>query len=288
VTDGRQTTKDWSHLGDPPDFPDGERRLIIIASYPRSGSNWIGRTLEHALLQGIGWLDPIARGRRGVYHDLDRFITDGRLDEIGRWASASSLILKTHRLPEFVERDAPGLLSRADLVVGVLRHPLDVMASVFRYLLWAGAVTHEGERVSIVDRADELGLAAPFVDAFVSAGGHAPFEALGFGAWASHAEAWSEAMNSERGARLKYRDLLRDARGQLTQAVDRLGLGVTPEQIGGALASASPDRISAQFGAGFVRSEKDVSFDALLSPEQHARAEQAFEESVARYALSRG
>ena len=261
---------------------------MLIASYPRSGSNWVGRTLEHALLARIGWADPLERGRRGIYHDLDRFLAQRRLDELERWGASASLILKTHRAPESLERDAPGWLDRVDLVVGVVRPPLDVMASVLRYLAWSGSlVGPDGEVVKDMRRARELGLVTPFVEGFIDARGHAPFEALGFGSWVSHARAWSPMLD-RRGLRLRYEDITRDSHAVFASVLDRLTLPVEPERLDEAIASATPERIGAQFGAGFVNNDRDDAGGAWLTPEQLERAHAAFGEEAARYGLGVG
>lgn len=282
------TTRDWSHLKDPPEFPQSERRLVLIASYPRSGSNWVGRTLEHALLSRVGWADPIERGRRGIYHDLDRFIAEGRLDELERWSTASSLVLKTHRTPEALAKDAPGWQERSDLVVGVIRGPLDVMASVLRYLIWSGALTDaSGATPANLEQATTMGLVDPFIDAFIDARGHAPFEALGFGNWASHARDWTSVLK-ERGVRLRYPDLKRDAHATFEALLARLRLGVSNERLNEAITSASPERIGTQFGAGFVHTASDGSYVDVLSAEQQERAASVFASDVARYGLGDG
>ncbi len=288
VTERHSTEQDWTHLQGPPEFSPGDRRLVLIASYPRSGSNWIGRTLEHVLLGRVGWINPLSRGRRGIYHDLDRFIATGRLDELTRWSVASSLVLKTHRTPGAIERDAPGVLERADLVVGVLRGPLDVMASVFRFLLWSGQLTSDGKPVGDLELARRLGLVEPFIESFIAARGHVPFEAMGFGTWSSHAEAWSAALGGASGLRLLYKDLKRDARPQLSRVFEGLGLDVTGQQIDDALALASPEQIGAQFGPGFVHAATDGSYSDFLTSEQRALALAVFASDIERYGLDSG
>ncbi len=261
---------------------------MLVASYPRSGSNWIARTIEAVLLGRIGWTNPQARGRRGIYHDLDRFISTGRLGEIETWRASSSLVLKTHRTPDAIRRDAPGVLGDAALRVGILRSPIDVMASVFRFLLWSGSLIRGDETVRDIGRAVELGLVGPFVESFIESRGHPAFESMGFGSWSSHAASWSGVLGGADGVRLLYRDLKRDAPGGLSGVFDRLGLAVSREEIGRALAGASPERIGAQFGDGFVNTATDGSHADVVSPAQHERALSVFAEEIGRYGLGEG
>ncbi|MFI4897573.1 MAG: hypothetical protein ACIARR_07090 [Phycisphaerales bacterium JB059] len=283
MTDTPLTRRDFSHLGDPPPFPLDERRLVLVASYPRSGSNWVGRVLEHVLLERVGWSDPIARGRRGVFHDLDRFVSEGRLGELERWAGASALVLKTHRTPEALAAHAPGWLERADQVVGVIRHPGAVMASVLRFLLWSGGIEHDGERVEDLGRAHQLGLVEPFVEAFLEHRGHAPFEAMGFGAGGEHAGAWDARLVPPTGRRLVYARLTRDPVRELAPLLGALGLDHVDSSIERALRACSPQKIASQFGAGFVSTP--LGRDDPLTHEQRARAERCFEGEIARYGL---
>jgi hypothetical protein len=283
VTEPPLTRQDFSHLGDPPPFALDERRLVLVASYPRSGSNWVGRVLERVLLERVGWTDPIARGRRGVFHDLDRFISEGRLGELERWAGASSLVLKTHRTPEALAAHAPGWLERADLVVGVIRHPGEVMGSVLRFLLWSGGVEHEGERIDDLGRAHKLGLVAPFIDAFLRCRGHAPFEAMGFGSWSTHAASWERRLAPPAGLRLAYARLTLDPVRELAPLFGALALGCEESALERALRACSPETIASQFGAGFVSTP--LGRDDPLTAEQRARAERLFASEIARYGL---
>ena len=85
--------------------------------------------------------------------------------------------------------------------------------------------------------------------------------------------------------RLRYQELKQSSRASFSHVLDRLGLETDASTLDEAIASASPERIGSQFGAGFVHTASDGSYRQLLTQEQRERAKSAFQSEIERYGL---
>ena len=259
-------------------------RIVLLCSYPRSGSNWVGDVLSLSESARLGE-DP---AQRRLFHDLEGLRAQGQLDRFYT-RTPRMIFLKTHELPGALFDRSPGLEAWTRAIVTVLRHPLDVLVSSFRYALWAGRVEHEGQRVDAFGRARELGYFDRYVDRFIEHAGDPAFIGAGYGSWLEHSEAWAAPVGVKAPiVRARYSDLLRSPVKQFARIAREIPMLVSEQHIADAVQTSTPARTAELLGKGFVHGASDGSHTELLSADQRARAMEVFGPAMGRYGLGEG
>jgi hypothetical protein len=255
--------------------------LFCLASYPKSGNTWARVLLAHYL---SGRAEPIpldelgryifADSRQDLYREglsldappLDPATTlSARSHLLGRLAELAAsrfLVVKTHTLnavinghPMFDPRQSRG-------AIYLVRHPLDVCASVMAHFAMSG------------DRAVDFlrsGHAA-----LQPSRGHA-FQPLG--PWEQHVLSWHRQPGV---LTVRYEDLLRDPEPVFRRMLQHLGAAIDPARLRCCLDAAAFETLQrqeqsagfveqARAGTPFFRSGRAGQGAEQLSPAQQQR-----------------
>ncbi len=259
-----------------------QSRIVLLGSYPRSGSNWVGQVLRLA----ESWHAGIDPDRVGLFHDLE--IVRDRRDpaSLGQPVGAPSVILKTHELPSVVFDRSPTLRGNVRAVANIVRHPLDVLASAFRWSVLVGRVNHEGVAVRSVDEARRLGLLDVYVDEYLRYAGMPDFSMWGYGTWAQHVRAWGgEEGEGVPIVRVLYRDLVAHPHETFETLAEGLGMHADHSCLRRAIQTCTPEWIASMFPIGFVHRASDRTYADTLSPGQIERGLAVFGDDIERLGL---
>lgn len=259
-----------------------EPRVVLVTSYPRSGSNWVGQVMR-LLESAHARINP---DRVGLFHDLEVVRLEVDVEAYLYPGPAPLVFFKTHELPAVVFERSPGLRGEVRAAINIVRHPLDVMVSSLRWSLWAGRVFHEGRAVRTMDEARALGLLDGYVEHFLAHRGAPDFAASGYGTWPEHARAWGgERAEGVPILRARYRDLVGSPVESFGRLARGLGIEVGEEEMERAIAGCTPERIGAPFGAGFIHRAGESRYTDTLSPGQIERGLAVFADDIRRLGL---
>ncbi len=262
--------------------PPFHSRIVLVGSYPRSGSNWVGQVLRIAESIHAG-IDP---ERMGLFHDLELVREQADPAAFGQPVDAPAVFFKTHELPSVVFERSPTLEGKVRAAANVVRHPLDVMVSAFRWSVLAGRVKHGGGVVKTVDEARTLGLLDAYVDEFLRYAGSPEFASWGYGTWTQHARAWGgDEAQGVPIVRARYRDLVSAPLETFGRLASGLGMRAGERPLSRALEACTPERIGAGFAAGFVHRASDRTYADSLSPGQIERGLAVFGDDIERLGL---
>lgn len=253
------------------------KKLVWLASYPKSGNTWLRFLLSELLLGGVR-----------SSHD----IFDGTPVEPGLDAEAlvgeRTNVVKIHRLPDSnhpLERFAVG-------AVHLIRNPLKLMVSNLRHFL----LLHGGLPE---DRTERYQLVHAYVGDFIRAGGDMRWKAVGWGSWSEHTLRWMEPKPYPQ-LLVQYEDLLENPSEWVQKICDFAGLDYPRSQIDEAVSRWSfagmraleDDEIRRRHvgmfykphyepalrqGIRFVGSHGSPIAKVELDPELEAEAKKAFE-----------
>lgn len=261
-------------------------RIVLVCSYPRSGSNWVGQVLRLAESYHAR-IDP---DRMCLFHDLEVVRTQADPAAFGQPVDAPIVFFKSHELPSVLFERSPTLLGNLRHAVNIVRHPLDVIASTFRWMVHAGHVEHEGRAVCNVEEAISLGLLDEHVDDFLTYGGSRRLASWGYGTWRAHVAEWGDEWGGDEATgvpivRARYRDLVADPLGAFGRLARAVGMEAEDKHLAKAIEACTPERVGAGLGAGFVHRASDRTFDDTLSPEQIERGLEVFAPEIERFGL---
>lgn len=255
---------------------------MLVTSYPRSGSNWVGQTLR--LLESThARINP---DNVGLFHDLEVVRLETDVESYLYPGPAPLVFFKTHELPGVVFERSPGLRGEVRAAINVVRHPLDVMVSSLRWSIWAGRVFHDGRAVRTMEEARSLGLLDGYVEHFLAHKGAPDFAASGYGTWPEHARAWGgDQAQGVPILRARYRELVASPVETFGRLAASVGIDVGEDELRRAIEACTPERIGAPFGQGFIHRAGDRTFSDTLSPEQIERGLAVFGEDIERLGL---
>jgi hypothetical protein len=195
------------------------RKIVWIASYPKSGNTWL-RFLTCNLLFGpiesaekLDWLAPDLHELRGTVQ-----------------LPAQRVMFKTH----FPYSPALPLGKFTFAALYIVRDPADVLLSNYHYSKRTGAP-------GTIDPADF----DRYVDDFIATQGDPRWLAMNMGTWEGNVRSWIEATDEFPVLQLRYEDLLADGAAAAAGICRFLGISRTPGQIEAALAGASFERLRA-------------------------------------------
>lgn len=190
--------------------------LVWLASYPKSGNTWL-RFMLYSYLYGPP-KTSIAVARR--IPDLHRTVP-------GQLPPGDPELVKTH----FMLSERHPRLGETARAIHIIRNPRDVALSALNYRKLTG------------ETANAL-TEAGYLKGFISTGGDADWQRLGFGTWAEHARSWRSTDRFPVLA-LRYEDLKQDPAEALRSMVDFLGLGLDEQRITQAVKASSFDAMRA-------------------------------------------
>ena len=196
-------------------------RIVLIASYPRSGNTWL-RFLLAALVRR----KEIERSAevRAVIPDIHEGISGAHL-----WGKGVSLV-KTHWA---FKADFP-LREDTAGVIQLVRHPIDTLESNQNYAMNRGGPSFA--RSSPEDRERH---ATAFVDDFIRNGGHRKFVDFGIDTLEQHILSWASRSLPFPRLLVRYEDLKADTADELARICRFLKLQRSDEEIGQAVDRAS-------------------------------------------------
>jgi hypothetical protein len=186
--------------------------IVWIASYPKSGNTWLRFLLCNL---AFGPIDSAA-----VLNSLapDLHELQGALQPTGR-----RLLVKTH----FPYSPHLPLQQRTAAAVYIVRDPADVMLSNFHYSR----------------RSERQGALELYVDRYISSGGDPRWLNLGMGTWAQNVLSWVGVRHEQPVLTLRYEDLLQDPFAGAHSLCRFLSLERSPDDIAGAVANSSFERM---------------------------------------------
>ena len=193
------------------------KKVIWIASYPKSGNTWI-RFMACNLLYG----------RQESASSLNRLVPDVHEVTDDPMSDPPAALLKTHftcgpHLPYW---------DRAAGAIYVFRHPADVLASNFFYSQrsapGAGAVQSDFDR---------------YVDAFLQARGDPRWIELGMGSWEDNVRGWLHGSLPFPVVRIRYEDVIDDPLAACARLAQLLRPDSTRDELKRAVDHSSFDRM---------------------------------------------
>ena len=202
------------------------QRLYWLASYPRSGNTWLRYLIANAFLGTFDRPDDVAR----IVPDADAGTVDtGDLPE-------PFAIVKTHR--HYRSDLYNGI--RADGVIYLVRHPVDVMQSVLRYAVMAGFSQPENHKTQSFDET-----VRDWVRRYLASEGWPRGLENGFGSWRTNVTSWAIEPVPYPRLVLRYEDIVADTPAALRKIAIFLGSELSNARIRQAMATASAERLMA-------------------------------------------
>ena len=181
----------------------------------------------------------------------------------------------------------------------MVRDPLDVLASNLNYV----RLLRYDEAAS----ADEA-LVRNYADAFIAARGDPAWRETGYGSWVENVESWRGQAHGHDVLMVRYEDLLADTRAEMDRICAFLDLGYAAPRIERAIGNSTfeamrrledtekrdkkngifydPSRENAyKAGLRFMNRGEAGAGKRVLTPDQFARATEAFRPALAKHGL---
>jgi hypothetical protein len=199
--------------------PDPSKKIVWIASYPKSGNTWL-RFLACNLVFGpvdsaakLDWLAPDLHELRGTVQ-----------------LPPQRVMMKTH----FPYSAALPLAAHTVAALYIVRDPADVLLSNYHYSRRTGVV-----------RTNEAADFDRYFDEFLAARGVPRWLQLDMGTWEDNVRSWIDTAHDFPVLHLRYEDLLADGHAAAASICRFMGVSRTPEEIAAAVAGASFERLRA-------------------------------------------
>ena len=243
------------------------RRIVWLASYPKSGNTWTRIFLANYLVNGDKPV-PINQAHRFAMGDsvvktyamvAGRPIDPRNVDHIlslrdqvlrGIVSNGADVnFVKTHNMPGSIKGKfmIPKDLTRS--AVYIVRNPMDVLLSYARHF----GRTHEQAATSLANPSNWIAPTHHTVGQFL-------------GRWDAHVEGWTKPAEYPQLI-LRYEDLLTDAEAQFAKLLDHIGIPVDEARLKKAVKFSSFKELSGQESvAGFE--EKSSHTKAFFSKGQ--------------------
>jgi hypothetical protein len=194
--------------------------LVWLASYPRTGSNWVRTILAHIMTpkRHPRWLIPSFKGYVPFEMPVFLYQRERRL-----------AVAKTHLLPDTQRTNC--LPAECAGVITVHRHPLDVMLSMLNF---ARVRKHrdaflDGEIHSVEDLVAS-GEIERYIDAFCTNDGIAFFSSM-CGGLSEYQRKWDEFAKGKPHLRICYEHMVADPGHHVAAIHEFFGIDYTPERI---------------------------------------------------------
>lgn len=261
--------------------------VIWLASYPKSGNTWLRFLLANLLFGPVAATNDLRKMIPNLHWGFD----------LGDFLGGDWILVKTHSLfgPELA------LNERTRKVIYIVRNPLDVLVSNLNYSRLL--------RYDEAAGADEA-LAHKYADAFIAARGDPAWRETGYGSWVGNVESWRREAHGHEVLMVRYEDLLADTRAEMDRICAFLGLGHDSARIEAAIRDSSfesmrrledtekrdkkpgifydPSRENAyKVGLRFMNRGEAGAVKRVLTPDQIARAAEAFRPALAKHGLDR-
>lgn len=258
-------------------------KVILVASYPRSGNNWlcflIGCILERVSKKNI------TTGSVYSVYDIDYLHSVGQ-HHIIRDSNRDFIVIKTHKLPYMLTECWPILSSRIILSVTLMRNPLDIIISLFNFLRMHEMIKIDIDLPPDAAEAEMMRRFHEYAAEFIENGGYTGFLQFGFGNWKDSILSWENPVPLGKPSHwLRYKDLVSCPYDAL-RAISATGsLGWTHDEIVRSVQDVSKDRVRELLGKQFVLKGSDGYYADFLSADEIRRADAVFGELISRFAL---
>jgi hypothetical protein len=222
-----------------------------LIGYQKSGTTWLLVTLVNLLNGPIGdWA-----GHRDLIPNWDDVFCAARAP-LG-WCRGH--VACSNRVPH---------LERALGALVIVRHPLDVLVSSFRYRMLYDWDVPEAEI--------DYGRIGPYVDVFIANRGDPTFNKTNKIDWYEHVRTWTAYDPGFSVAWVRYEDLREGAEKVLTPALNRIGVTVDRAAVASALQAASLVRMRRLDDQSFIGAARVGQWRELLTTSQVRAAMDAF------------
>ena len=215
--------------------------IVWLASFPRSGNTWTRYVLTRLVFGDASHAGDTITSVRPVRDTILHLPVD-------RYG-----LLKTHS----AYRPLLPLRERTAGFVLIVRSPLDVMGSLFDYLLRHGA-DEQMEPGLTIEAARQR-----YQDGFLAAGGRFtdPVDT-----WVGLNNTWLDQLDNLPGVVIRYEAMRADGVAEMRRLVDFLGLDSTDDDIAAALAAEDLASMRRREARDMSRARQDPSFKTEWGP----------------------